>query len=126
MKSGRVVAMFPEGGIRSGKESITEEAEIDDSIVLLAQMANVPVLPILLLGTDHLYYWKNILKRPRILCYMGDYFEIPKRSKVKKDRQEFSQKLGNWFKSSMNQLLEEKITDHNLIPRTAQEHWSNK
>jgi len=59
LKMGRIVGMFPEGGIRAGSTSVLESAPMRPGSGALAQMANVPILPCVVLGTDRLYNRKN-------------------------------------------------------------------
>jgi len=59
LKHGRVVGMFPEGGIRAGATSVLEGAPIRPGSGAIAQIANVPILPCVVLGTDRLYNKKN-------------------------------------------------------------------
>ena len=59
LKKGRIVGMFPEGGIRAGSVSVLEGAPLHPGAAVLAQMAGVPLLPCVVLGTDRLYNKKN-------------------------------------------------------------------
>ncbi len=55
LKSGRVVGLFPEGGIRDGTRSLLEGAPLRPGASTLAQIAGLPVLPCVILGSDRLY-----------------------------------------------------------------------
>src|SRR5437867_7077741 len=55
LKSGLVVGLFPEGGIRDGTRSLLEGAPLRPGASTLAQIAGVPVLPCVILGSDRLY-----------------------------------------------------------------------
>jgi len=55
LKSGRVVGLFPEGGIRDGTRSLLEGAPLRAGASTLAQIAGLPVLPCVILGSDRLY-----------------------------------------------------------------------
>jgi 1-acyl-sn-glycerol-3-phosphate acyltransferase len=59
LKAGRMVGMFPEGGIRAGATSVLEGAPIKPGAGALALMAGAPVLPCVVIGTDRLYNRKN-------------------------------------------------------------------
>lgn len=59
LKSGRIVGMFPEGGIRAGNTSLLGGAPMRPGVGALAQIADAPILPCLVLGTDRLYNKKN-------------------------------------------------------------------
>jgi 1-acyl-sn-glycerol-3-phosphate acyltransferase len=55
LKRGRIVGMFPEGGIRDGKQSVLEGAPLRPGVSTLAHIAAVPILPCVILGSDRLY-----------------------------------------------------------------------
>lgn len=55
LKSGRIVGMFPEGGIRDGARSVLEGAPLRPGVSTLAHIAKVPILPCVILGSDRLY-----------------------------------------------------------------------
>ena len=51
LAKGRLVAMFPEGGIRSEADSVLNGGNIKPGLAKLAQLAAVPVIPCVILGT---------------------------------------------------------------------------
>jgi 1-acyl-sn-glycerol-3-phosphate acyltransferase len=55
LKSGRIVGLFPEGGIRDGARSLLEGAPLRPGAAALAQIADVPIVPCVILGTDRFY-----------------------------------------------------------------------
>ncbi len=55
LKEGRVVGIFPEGGIRDGAASIVNGAEMKQGVTLLSLLADAPVIPCVILGSDRLY-----------------------------------------------------------------------
>src|SRR6266481_10079175 len=59
LKDGRVVGLFPEGGIRDGVRSLLEGAPLRPGASTLAHMAGVPILPCVILGTDRFYSTKG-------------------------------------------------------------------
>ena len=61
LKSGRIVGIFPEGGIRDGARSLLEGAPLRPGAATLAQIAGVPIVPCVILGTDRLYSKKQWL-----------------------------------------------------------------
>jgi 1-acyl-sn-glycerol-3-phosphate acyltransferase len=61
LKSGRVVGLFPEGGIRDGARSLLEGAPLRPGAATLAHIADVPIVPCIILGTDRLYSKKQWL-----------------------------------------------------------------
>src|SRR5438876_3585848 len=61
LKNGRVVGLFPEGGIRDGVRSVLEGAPLRPGAATLAHIAGVPILPCVILGSDRLYSAKQWL-----------------------------------------------------------------
>ena len=55
LKNGRIVGVFPEGGIRDGAGSLLEGAPLRAGASTLAHMAGVPIVPCVILGSDRLY-----------------------------------------------------------------------
>jgi 1-acyl-sn-glycerol-3-phosphate acyltransferase len=74
LKHGRVVGVFPEGGIRDGARSLLEGAPLRPGAATLAHMAGVPILPCVIVGTDRLYSKKNWLplRRTPVWIAFGD------------------------------------------------------
>jgi len=61
LKNGCIVGIFPEGGIRNGERSLLEGASLRAGAATLAQIANVPIVPCVILGTDRFYSKKQWL-----------------------------------------------------------------
>jgi 1-acyl-sn-glycerol-3-phosphate acyltransferase len=51
LERGRIVAMFPEGRIRAAGESLLSGAVFKPSVLRLARLAGVPIMPCVVLGT---------------------------------------------------------------------------
>ena len=51
LKRGRVVGIFPEGGVRDSAHSVLRGGPLRLDIARLAEIANVPILPSVILGT---------------------------------------------------------------------------
>jgi 1-acyl-sn-glycerol-3-phosphate acyltransferase len=49
---GRVVGMFPEGGFRKGKASVVHSRKIRSGIGRIAQLANVPIVPAVIINSE--------------------------------------------------------------------------
>ncbi len=67
LRSGRIVGVFPEGGIRDGAQSLLEGAALRPGASTLAHIAQVPILPCVILGSDRLYAkrsWLPIRRTP--------------------------------------------------------------
>jgi 1-acyl-sn-glycerol-3-phosphate acyltransferase len=61
LNAGRIVGIFPEGGIRHGARSLLEGAPLRPGASTLAQLASVPIVPCVIVGSDRLYRKKNWL-----------------------------------------------------------------
>jgi 1-acyl-sn-glycerol-3-phosphate acyltransferase len=59
LRAGRVVGVFPEGGIRAGATSILGGAAPKSGATALARVVGVPIVPCIVLGTDRLYAKRN-------------------------------------------------------------------
>src|SRR5438876_2508004 len=65
LKQGRVVGVFPEGGIRDGARSLLEGAPLRPGASTLAHIAGVPIVPCVIVGSDRLYSKKRWLPTRR-------------------------------------------------------------
>ena len=79
LRAGRVVGMFPEGGIRAGATSILEGAAPKRGATLLARLAGVPMIPCVVFGTDRLYAprsWRPGPPRTPVWIAIGAPFAV--------------------------------------------------
>ena len=74
LKQGRIVGLFPEGGIRDGTRSLLEGAPLRAGTSTLAHIASVPILPCVIIGSDRLYSKRSWLplRRTPIWIAFGD------------------------------------------------------
>ena len=74
LKEGRIVGLFPEGGIRDGARSLLEGAPLRPGASTLAHIAGIPILPCVIVGSDRLYSTKHWLplRRTPIWIAFGD------------------------------------------------------
>jgi 1-acyl-sn-glycerol-3-phosphate acyltransferase len=77
LKRGRILGMFPEGGIRDGANSVLEGAPLRAGVSTLAHMAKVPILPCVILGSDRLYAKTSWLPLRRTPIWVGFGEMIP-------------------------------------------------
>jgi 1-acyl-sn-glycerol-3-phosphate acyltransferase len=89
LSQGRVLGIFPEGGIRDGTSSITAGAPLRPGVTLLAHHHNVPILPCVILGSERLYLSRNWrpLRRVPIWAVCGDFID-PSNFKTRSDLDE--------------------------------------
>jgi len=71
LEIGRTVGLFPEGGIRAGKQSILEGAPMWPGTCALSVRSGKPIVPCVILGTDRLYHPGNWLPYRRVSIWIG-------------------------------------------------------
>lgn len=91
LKAGHVVGIYPEGGLRDGAASVLGGAQLRPGIGAIAQLAGVPVVPCVILGSDRLYRAANWLPLRRVPVWVGfgEALAAPEGG-----RAEFEQRLG--------------------------------
>jgi 1-acyl-sn-glycerol-3-phosphate acyltransferase len=57
LRQGKVVGIFPEGGVKTGEDSALKQGSIHDGVCRLAMLARVPVLPCVVLGGGQFARW---------------------------------------------------------------------
>lgn len=65
LAAGRIVGMFPEGGVRHGADSVLRGGRIKDGIAKLAELGDVPVLPCVVIGGARFRRWTSWLPLAR-------------------------------------------------------------
>jgi 1-acyl-sn-glycerol-3-phosphate acyltransferase len=116
LQAGRVVGIFPEGGIRAGGTSILEGAPMRPGLAALALMAKAPVIPSVIAGTDRFYKKQNWLhfRRPPVWIVTGA--PIPPVG----ERAELHDRIAAAFVALKNHLLTLPGFDPMDLPRTPQ------
>lgn len=79
LRAGRMAGVFPEGGIRAGVTSILEGAAPKSGATALARLADAPIIPCIVLGTDRLYAkgsWKPSPPRIPVWVTIGAPFSV--------------------------------------------------
>lgn len=120
LEKGRIVCVFPEGGLRAGSTSVLEGADLTQGVALLASRAGVPVRPAVIVGSDQLYVWKNWGRRPRVVVAVGPALAPPR---PKEDRAGWVQRLGGAIRDVYLQARERHGLQPHELPHTPQERW---
>lgn len=99
LKQGRIVGVFPEGGIRAGARSLLEGAPVRAGASTLGHIAAVPIVPCVILGSDRLYAKRSWLPVRRTPVWIGFGKTIPTSSKLEKSaaRQRIETELTSAF-----------------------------
>jgi 1-acyl-sn-glycerol-3-phosphate acyltransferase len=114
LKIGRVVGIFPEGGIRAGPGSILESAPVWVGFAGLSILSNKPVVPCVIVGTDRLYRPKNWLPFRRVPVWMG--FGEPIKPRTDIPREQAQAILVEEVKRSLLALKDELVQHYGLHP----------
>src|SRR5207245_4175870 len=108
LKGGRVVGLFPEGGIRDGERSLLEGAPLRPGASTLAHIAGVPILPCVILGTDRLYSIKSrklsgLRRTPVWIAFGNPISHSPGLEKLRA-RERIESELASSFKNLYGEL----------------------
>lgn len=107
-RGGEVVGVFPEGGVAQGPSSVLRGGPIKQGICTIAIRAGVPVVPVVILGTDQLNRvgpWLPF-RRGRVWVAFGrDVAPPTRRTGNRADRAEMTQRLGAEFRATYQTLL---------------------
>jgi len=119
LEAGNVVCIFPEKGIRHGPTSVLGGAELALGTASLWKMMDVPVLPMVVIGTDQFYAVKNWLRRPRVFIRVG--------KALPPDREASKEELRDRIVSAWRELFEGMKRDYAIqpeeLPQSAQKRW---
>lgn len=115
-RAGRVIGIFPEGGVATGKESACRGGPIKQGACLVALRAGVPIVPCVVLGTHMLNEFEPWLPfgRAKLWIAFGEPIE-PVRDTLnrKAARRAMSRELGDAFCS----LYQEMLRRYNIADR---------
>src|SRR4030095_4060118 len=123
LKSGRIVGIFPEGGIRDGARSLLEGAPLRPGAATLAQIADVPIVPCVILGTDRFYsknQWLPFRHTPVWIAFGKPISCFPELQKSQA-RERIESELAAAFKNLYAELREKFRLTTDDLPRSRQE-----
>ena len=126
LKNGRIVGMFPEGGIRDGVKSVLQGAPLRPGVSTLAHMAKVPILPCVILGSDRLYAKANWRPWRRTAVWIGFGQPIPQFLEMEKSvaRARTEQELAAAFKNLYSEMRETFALTQDDLPRPPKERMA--
>jgi 1-acyl-sn-glycerol-3-phosphate acyltransferase len=126
LKSGRVVGLFPEGGIRDGARSLLEGAPLRPGAAKFAQIADVPVIPCVILGTDRLYSkqeWLPLRRTPVWIAF-GKPLSASRELQRSQARKRIESELAGAFKNLYAELREKFRLTADDLPQSSQRRMS--
>jgi 1-acyl-sn-glycerol-3-phosphate acyltransferase len=114
LRKGRVLGIFPEGGIRAGASSVLEGAPMWPGVATIAILSQLPIFPCVILGTDRLYAGRSWIPFRRVHLYIlsGKAITVPPDLPKDEAKQYVIEKLGSAFQ----QLLTEAVRRWQLRP----------
>src|SRR5260370_14232535 len=128
LKHGRVVGIFPEGGIRDGARSLLQGAPLRPGAATLAQIAGVLIVPCVILGSDRFYSKKRWLPRrrrvPVWIAFGKPISHFPELQKYQA-RERIESELTVAFQSLYAELRENFRLTTDDLPRSPQERMSS-
>ncbi len=106
LKQQHVVGIFPEGGIRDGARSVLEGAPLKPGIASIAEIADAPVLPCAIVGSDRFYDKKMWLplRRVNIWIAFGEPIIAPRDLDKSASRAYIERELANAFRNLFAEL----------------------
>lgn len=119
--AGECVGIFPEGGVAHGCNSVLRGAPIKQGVCTIAVQARMPVVPVVVLGTDRLNQIEPWLpfRRARLwIAFGNDVLPPPRSSSRRADRGEMALRLRDEFVRTYQHLLDVshgEITD-GMVP----------
>ena len=119
LDAGNLVGIFPEKGIRHGATSVLGGAELPIGTASLWKLTNVPVIPMVILGSDQMYNWKNYFRKRRVFVRVGPT--------LYPDKEDSKEELRDRIVAAWRELFEGLKRDHNIrpdeLPQSAQQRW---
>jgi len=127
LKRGRAVGIFPEGGIRDGARSLLNGAPLRPGAATLAQIAGVPIVPCVILGSDRFYsksQWLPFRRTPVWIAFGKPISHFPELQKSQA-RERIESELAAAFKSLYAALRQKFRLTTDDLPRSLQERMSS-
>jgi 1-acyl-sn-glycerol-3-phosphate acyltransferase len=120
LAAGNIVGIFPEKGIRHGKTAVLGGgAELPIGTASLWRMMDVPVIPMVILGSDQMYVLKNYFRRPQPRIFVRVGKPLPP------DRNAPREELRDRIVAAWQELYEGMKRDYNIqpdeLPQSAQQ-----
>ena len=120
LRKGRIVGVFPEGGLRAGSTSVLGGSKLTEGVWLLAAKSQCPVRPAVIVGSDQLYVGANWVRKPRVVVAVGKPISTPK---PKEDRTAWTERLAEQMRNLFAEVKKRHALEEVVLPRTPQERW---
>jgi 1-acyl-sn-glycerol-3-phosphate acyltransferase len=123
LKNGRVVGIFPEGGIRDGARSLLHGAPLRPGAATVAHIASIPIVPCVVIGSDRLYSLRGWLPFRRTPIWIAFGRPIPPFPALQKSeaRERIESELAAVFKHLYAEVREKFRLTTDDLPQSPQE-----
>ena len=119
LRRGRVIAMFPEGNIRTPDSSVLNGGSLKAGVARLAMMVKVPIIPVVILDSGKYGNWKSWLPLRRTKYSIN--FGEPIIANDSNDPKEEARNIEIELKAAFLKLYQELIDDKNGLRLNAKE-----
>jgi 1-acyl-sn-glycerol-3-phosphate acyltransferase len=116
--AGRVIGIFPEGGVVGGNDSVCRGGKIKRGVCFIAYRANVPAVPCVVIGTDKLNAvgpWLPF-RRARVWLAFGEPVWADRTLGPKAARQKMAEELERMYVALYRELLSTFQLDERPVP----------
>lgn len=122
LHQGKLVGIFPEGGLRTGPQSILNGAPVKPGVALLSQLTEAPVTPCVIIGSDALYTPSRWLpwRRCSVWIVFGEPLPPPDKRGGGESRTDFSRRLGGVFQEIYERTVQDEQIPVECLPQTPQ------
>ena len=109
---GRVVGIFPEGGIRDSEASLLNGGPVREGVALLARLSGAPIQPCVIIGSDRLYNKRRWIpwRRAPVWIAFGEPF-------VAESRDECATELSRRISEMKERLMREYGVQEEDLPK---------
>jgi len=119
LEAGNLVGIFPEKGIRHGKTSVLGGAELPIGTASLWKMMDVPVIPMVIIGSDQLYAWENYFRGPRVFVRVGRALPPDKNA----SREDLRDRIAGAWREIFDSMKRDYSIRPEELPQSAQQRW---
>ena len=118
---GRMVGIFPEGGIRDGAAGVLGGAAPVPGTGALAQLSGAPVLPCVILGSDRLYAKRSYLPFRRVTVWIGFGEPLRCEGRDKNERSAFDARFADALRALQQELSTHFQLTEDDLPKSPQQ-----
>jgi 1-acyl-sn-glycerol-3-phosphate acyltransferase len=126
LNENKTLGVYPEGGLKANQDSVLNGGPTFRGAAVFAHLTRSPLQTCIIVGSDQLYRWQNIFKRPDVYLVLGPVLKADYSLPRKASRFLLQQQMEQSFRARFEWLKNEWDLAPNLFPKTAQERWAEK